>query len=116
ASTGPARPRPGKDDSTAANGGAPVRHDQDLDGLDALSDANTSESGDRNGAQRARLQYEAGDGDHGRQWIAESDGGLRGAHPQQNKRAREGRREAPDGAEPKSWRKKAPVTKQAKEA
>ena len=30
--------------------------------------------------QDARLQYEAGDDDHGRQWIAESDGGLRGAN------------------------------------
>ena len=55
-----------------ADGRASVRHDQMLDGTDTFPDDDAAEGGNRDGAQRARLQHEARDDHCGR---TSADGG-----------------------------------------
>ena len=63
-----------KNDNASSDGRTSVRHYQVLDGSNALSYERASESSNRDGAQCARLQHEARDGDHRRGQI---DRGLR---------------------------------------
>ena len=70
---GTSRSSSGKNDDTSSDGGTSVRHYQVLDGSNALSHETAAESGNRDGAQCARLQHEARDGDHRR---GRADGGL----------------------------------------
>jgi hypothetical protein len=53
------------------------RHNQVLDGSNALSHEKAVQGGYGDGAKRARLQHEARDGDRGRRRIAAGDLGLR---------------------------------------
>ena len=54
----------------------PARHDQMLDGMDALSYEEAAEGCDRDGAQRARLQHQARDDDPRRGRAIEGAGGV----------------------------------------
>ena len=56
---------------------ASVRHAEDADGGDALFDEDAAQSGDRDGAARARLQPYARDEHLRYQTVARSDPGLR---------------------------------------
>ena len=62
-----------ENDDTSSDSGTSVRHHQVLDGSNALSHETAAESGNRDGAQCARLQHQARDGDHRRGRAA---GGL----------------------------------------
>ena len=57
-----------KNDNASSDRKTSVRHYQVLDGSNALSYETASESSNRDGAQCARLQHEARDGDH-RRWA-----------------------------------------------
>src|SRR4029077_15127856 len=70
---GTPRSTAGKNDDTSSDSGTSVRHHQVLDGSNALSHETAAESGNRDGAQCARLQHQARDGDHRRGRAA---GGL----------------------------------------
>src|SRR5947207_7695695 len=70
---GTPRSTSGKNDDTSSDSGTSVRHHQVLDGSNALSNETAAESGNRDGAQCARLQHQARDGDHRRGRAA---GGL----------------------------------------
>ena len=70
---GTSRSSSGKNDNTSSDSGTSLRHHQVLDGSNALSHETAAESGNRDGAQCARLQHEARDGDHRRGRAA---GGL----------------------------------------
>jgi len=54
-------PRPRPDDPEALHGRARIRHDQGLDGRNALPDAATEERANGNGAPRPRLQHQEDD-------------------------------------------------------
>src|SRR5262245_35597098 len=56
----PTRREPTSDAPEARDGRAPLRHDQGAHGRDALPDKDTAESRRRDGAQRSRLQSDAG--------------------------------------------------------
>ena len=71
------RSSPRKDGGAASDCGASLRHDQMLDGSNALSHEKAAQSGHRDGAQRARLQHEARDDDCGRRRIAGGDASVR---------------------------------------
>jgi hypothetical protein len=71
---GTPRSSSGKNDDTSSDSGTSLRHYQVLDGSNALSHEAATESGNRDGAQCARLQHKARDGAHRRSWAA---GGLR---------------------------------------
>ena len=73
-----ARSQSRRHDRAALDRRAPVRHDQVLDGGDALSLHHAAESGDGDGAQCARLQHEARDENHGRRQTAGGDAGGNG--------------------------------------
>ena len=74
------RSQPRQNDRAPADCRTPVWHHQGLDGRDALPHDDAAESGDRDGAQRARLQHEAGNRDCGRRRV---DGGNAGAKDDQ---------------------------------
>ena len=61
--------------SAARNGRAPLRHDQGADGRDALPDEDAATRRHRDGAQRARLQFDACD-QH--RWRHAAHGGDQG--------------------------------------
>ena len=73
---GTSRSTSGKNDNASSDSGTSLRHHQVLDGSNALSHETAAESGNRDGAQCARLQHEARDGDHWRGWAAGGLGGL----------------------------------------
>ena len=73
---GTSRSTSGKNDNASSDSGTSLRHHQVLDGSNALSHETAAESGNRDGAQCARLQHEARDGDHRRGWAAGGLGGL----------------------------------------
>jgi hypothetical protein len=73
---GTSRSASGKNDNTSSDSGTSVRHHQVLDGRNALSHETAAESGNRDGAQCARLQHQARDGDHRRGRVAGGLGGL----------------------------------------
>lgn len=65
------------------------RHDEVLDGSNALSHEKAAKGGRRDGAQRARLQHEARDHDCRRRRIAGGDAGVRPASARPNRRLHE---------------------------
>ena len=88
-SSGSARPQPRCNGRPPSDSGASVRHNQMLDGIDALSHEKAAQGGHRDGAQRPRLQHEARDDDHGRRRIAGGDAGVRPASARPNRRLQE---------------------------
>ena len=88
-SSGSARPQPQCNGCPPSDSGASVRHDEVLDGSNALSHEKAAKGGHRDGAQRARLQHEARDDDHGRRRIAGGDAGVRPASARPNQRLHE---------------------------
>ena len=83
---GTPRSSSGKNDDTSSDSGTSVRHHQVLDGSNALSHETAAESGNRDGAQCARLQHQARDGDHRRGRAAGGLGRLsRGVAARPNK-------------------------------
>ena len=73
---GTSRSTSGKNDNASSDSGTSLRHHQVLDGSNALSHEAAAESGNRDGAQCARLQHEARDGDHRRGRAAGGLGSL----------------------------------------
>src|ERR1700676_1331537 len=71
------RQKSASDACAPPDGRASVRHAEDADGRDALSDEATEERRHRNGAERARLQPHARDEYRRRQAAAGRDAGLR---------------------------------------
>src|SRR5438034_2063775 len=74
--TGTSRSTSGKNGNASSDSGTSLRHHQVLDGSNALSYEAVAESGSGDGAQCARLQHEARDGDHWRGRAAGSLGSL----------------------------------------
>src|SRR6202030_2843856 len=71
---------------TSSDSGTSVRHHQVLDGCNTLSHETPAESGNRDGAQCARLQHEARDGDHRRGGAAGGPGSLSQGPTHSNRR------------------------------
>src|SRR5450631_1458726 len=71
------RQKSASDACAPPDGRASVRHTEDADGRDALSDEATEERRHRNGAERARLQPHARDEYRRRQAAAGRDAGMR---------------------------------------
>src|SRR5580692_7220855 len=70
---GTSRSSSGKNDNASSDSGTSLRNHQVLDGSNALSHETAAESSNRDGAQCARLQHEARDGDH---WRGRAAAGL----------------------------------------
>jgi hypothetical protein len=83
-SSGSARQQPQCNGCPPSDGAASVRHDEVLDGSNALPHEKVEKGSHRDGAQRARLQHEARDDDHGRTRIAGGDAGVRPAFSRPN--------------------------------
>ena len=83
-SSGPeaSRRRPRQDPIAEQDRRASVRNDQSLDGCNALQDEDAEACRHRDGAARAGLQSEAGDGDPRRAEAAQGDLRLRPGAPQ----------------------------------
>jgi transposase len=75
-----ARSEPASHACAPRNRRASVRHAEDADGCDALSDEDAAEGGDRDGAARARLQPHARDEHRRYQTAPRSDPGLRSVY------------------------------------
>ena len=77
---GTSRSTSGNDNASSDSGTSLLGSIQVLDGSNALSHETAAESGNRDGAQCARLQHQARDGDHRRGRAAGGLGGLTEGH------------------------------------